>query len=458
MKSNEQVLILEGNLWRMMWTLSWPAVTAMVLYGLNVFIDGIFVGRFIGETALAGITLVYPVTQILNGVGTLIGVGAGSYLSILIGRKDEERQAALLGNVNSLVLVSSVVMTVFGLLILPFILKFLGASEAEIPYGRDYISTALYGSVFWISGLAYNMIVRAEGRMKKAAFMMGTGLAVNVFLNYLFVAVLDFGVRGIAWGTNAGMLVYSLQFIAYIARGRASFRSNFMSLKREPEGAKQILKLGFPSLIMSVMYVIQMFVIMYSLKTYGTGSDVSFYGALFRLFNMLLTPIYGLMRALQPAVGINFGAGRYSRVAGSFRIFAAAASLMMLPFWLIAMLKPELMLHMSLPERIFTEADLSNFRFMLGLCPLLPILFMAMTYWPAVGNSRPAGLLGITRQLVAYVPAMLLLPRFFGISWIYRGSFIIDLAIIILVALMVVKDLRSLCGREKEGARSAEAP
>lgn len=89
MKNREKTLILEGNIWQMMWTLSWPAIIAMILYGMNIFIDGIFVGQFLGEAALAGITLVYPIAQILNGVGTLIGVGAGSYLSILIGKDDK---------------------------------------------------------------------------------------------------------------------------------------------------------------------------------------------------------------------------------------------------------------------------------------------------------------------------------------------------------------------------------
>lgn len=449
MKSKEQTLILEGNLWNMMWTLSWPAIIAMVLYGLNVFIDGIFVGRFLGETALAGITLVYPITQVLNGVGTLVGVGAGSYLSILIGKKDLATQGRLFGNVNFLILVSSIVVTAVGLLTLPLVLSLLGAGEAELSYSRDYITTVLYGSVFWIAGLAYNMIVRAEGRMKKAAWMMGTGLVVNVVLNYLFVAVLHWGVVGIALGTNLGMLVYALQFLIYAAKGKASFRSNYRSLRSVAEDRKQILGLGFPSLLMTIMYVIQMFVIMYSLKTYGVDRDVSFYGAVFRLFNLFLTPIYGLMRALQPAIGINFGAEQYRRVSSSFKIFALASALIMMPFWLVAMGKPELMLHLTLPGRLFTAEDLSNFRFMLGLCPLLPVLFMAMTYWPAVGNAKPAGILGIMRQVLLYIPAMLLLPKFFGISWIYKGSFAIDLAIIVLVFALVMKELRALCAKEK---------
>lgn len=148
MKDNEQTLILEGNIGEMMWTLSWPAIIAMVLYGMNVFIDGIFVGQFIGETALAGITVVYPITQILNGVGTLIGVGAGSYLSVLIGKKDFEKQERLLGSVNFLIIISSIIVTALGMATLPFVLKFLGASGEEMMYGKAYITTVLYGSIF----------------------------------------------------------------------------------------------------------------------------------------------------------------------------------------------------------------------------------------------------------------------------------------------------------------------
>lgn len=449
MKNREKTLILEGNIWQMMWTLSWPAIIAMILYGMNIFIDGIFVGQFLGEAALAGITLVYPIAQILNGVGTLIGVGAGSYLSILIGKDDKLKQAGLLGNVNYLIVLNSVVITILGLLILPFILNFLGASETEMVYSRGYMTTILYGGVFWIAGLAYNMIVRAEGKMKTAAWMMGTGLLANIILNYLFVAVFNFGVVGIAWGTNIGMFVYALQFWLYVMQGKASFKVNLLSLKQVSEDKKQIISLGFPSLIMTIMYVIQMFVIMYSLKTYGVDGDLSFYGALFRLFNLFLTPIYGLMRALQPAIGINYGAKHYKRVVWSFKIFALVATLIMLPFWLVAMFQPDLILHWTLPGRIFTASDLLNFRLMLGLCPLLPIIFMAMTYWPAVGNAKPAGILGIARQLFLYVPAMIILPKFMGISGIYWGSFLIDLFIIVLVSVIISKELKALMIKEK---------
>lgn len=160
-------------------------------------------------------------------------------------------------------------------------------------------------------------------------------------------------------------------------------------------------------------------------------------------------PIYGLMRALQPAIGINYGAKHYKRVVWSFKIFALVATLIMLPFWLVAMFQPDLILHWTLPGRIFTASDLLNFRLMLGFCPLLPIIFMAMTYWPAVGNAKPAGILGIARQLFLYVPAMIILPKFMGISGIYWGSFLIDLFIIVLVSVIISKELKALMIKEK---------
>ena len=85
---------------------------------------------------------------------------------------------------------------------------------------------------------------------------------------------------------------------------------------------------------------------------------------------------------------------------------------------------------------------------MLGICPILPVIFMAMTYWPAVGRAKPAGILGVARQLFLYIPAMLILPKFFGITWIYQGSFAIDLALVVIVLLIVMKELKELCAKE----------
>lgn len=443
-QTKEQEMILEGGLWNMMWCLSWPAVIAMVLFGLNVVIDGIFVGRYVGESALAGITLVYPVTQFLQGIGSLIGVGAGSYLSVLIGRKALEEQRKLIGNVNFLILSLSVLASLLGFICLKPLLHILGASTDQSAIGIRYIYPILFGSVFWIAGLAYNMVIRAEGKMKTAAWMMGIGLLCNIMFNYILMAIFKLGVLGAALGTNIGMMIYTLSFFFYAAQKKASFNLSAFSIRKDSLALKQILSLGFPSLLMTIMYVIQSLVIVKSLSTYGSAADVAFYGSVFRLFNLFLSPIYGLMRALQPAIGMNYGAQNYERVIKTYKVFAFSAFIMMLPLWLISMFSPTSVLSMMLPGRSFLDSEIFNFRIFVSVAPFLPIVFTAMTFYPAINKPKPAAILGISRQLFLYIPAMSLLPKYFGISWIYKGSFLIDLSLCVVISLMILKEFNAM--------------
>ena len=211
--NNEKEMILNENLWKVCYRLSFPAIIAMVLYGLNVIFDGIFVGRLVGEKAFAGISIVYPLTQISLGLGSLVGVGAGSYLSILLGRNDKETQKKLLGNANLISAIATVIMMAVGFVFMEPLLRLLGADGEVLTYAVSYFRITLIGSIFWIIGLAYNMIVRAEGKMKTAAIMMGVGLVVNIISNYILMAVFKMGVAGAAWGTNIGMFVYALLFV-----------------------------------------------------------------------------------------------------------------------------------------------------------------------------------------------------------------------------------------------------
>ena len=442
--NNEKKMILEDNLWKVCFRLSPPAIIAMVLYGLNVIFDGIFVGRLVGETAFAGISIVYPLTQISLGLGSLVGVGAGSYLSILLGKNDKETQNKLLGNANLISIITTVIMMAVSFIFMTPLLKMLGADGETLTYATSYFRVTLIGSVFWIIGLAYNMIVRAEGKMKTAAVMMGAGLIVNIISNYILMAVLNMGVAGAAWGTNIGMFVYALLFVIYCKRGRASFNANVFTIRADREIVKEIISLGMPSLIMSIMGVIQGVIILRALKAYGTDLDITFYGAVFRIFNFSLTPIYGLMRALQPVAGINYGAKQYERSIKSFKIFSFVALVIMLPFWLVSMISPSLVLGSMLPQVNFDEGYILNFRIFMTIAPLLSVTMTAMTFWPSIKKAAPAMFMGLGRQLFLYIPLMIILPRIFGTQSIYMGSLAIDVFLSIIVIFMLSKNFGEL--------------
>ncbi|MBD2866958.1 MATE family efflux transporter [Paenibacillus arenilitoris] len=443
-KERQQRFILQDSLWKVMVQLSWPAIMAMVLYGLNAVIAAVFVARYIGETALAGVSVAYPLTMFGMGFGSLIGVGAGAVLSIAIGRQDKAVQQRLLGHVNSLSLIVTIVYMTVALPLSSEFVKVMGGQGEALVLGERYFTITVLGSFFWIYGLAANMIVRAEGKMRTAALVMGIGLAADVAFNYLLVAALDLGVAGAAWATNAGMIVYTLLGFVYFSKGWSSFQTKASAFYWDWATVKSIVSLGMASLIMNVMNLVQGIVVFNALSRYGTMQDIAFYGVVYRVFTFLLTPIFGLMRALQPVVGINYGAGQYERVIRAYQIFTAASVLLTLPFWLISMLAPGSVLGLMLPGSAMTAEQSQFFRIYMAILPLLSIVFMAMTFFPAIDKGRPAAVIGLVRQLVFYIPVMLIAPAITGVAGVYWGALAIDTLMVVWTVLLIQKECRAL--------------
>lgn len=447
-KEKQKHFILNAGIWKVMADLSWPAIVAMVLYGMNSVLDVFFVGRFVGETALAGVSVAYPLSQISVAFGSLIGVGAGSVLSIAIGAKDKKTQERLIGNVNFLSVIVTAVYMLLGLLFSVQLISVMGGRDEALLLGNQYFRITVFGAFFWVYGLAGNMIIRAEGKMKTAAVMMGIGLAVDALFKYLFIVVLQWGVEGAAWATNIGMLVYTLVSWIYFAKGWATFKSRLVSIRWDKVIGTSILRLGMSSLIMSIMSLVQAVFVFNALSKYGTTADVAFYGVVYRIFTFLLTPIFGLMRALQPVIGINYGAQKYDRVIRSYKVFALSALLLTLPFWILSMVIPNSVLGLIIKEAVFTGAELLYFRVYMAVLPALTFIFMAMTLFPSIDKGKPAAMIGIARQLVFYVPVMLFLPKAMGVAGIYYGSLAIDLVIVLWTVFMVRKEFVILRKRQ----------
>lgn len=429
-KERQKQYILTGNIWKVMANISWPAVIAMVLYGFNTVLDAIFVGQFVGETAVAGVSLAYPITQLSTGLGSLVGVGAGSLLSIALGANDKQTQRKLLGNVNTLALLATIVYMALAFVSAPQLVAFMGGAGEALALGVEYFRITVLGSLFWVYGLA-----------------------ANALANYILMGPLNMGVAGAAWGTNFGMLVYSVVSWVYFARKKATFETKVASLRFDGKIIKSILGLGASSFIMTVMSLVQAVVVFNALANYGTTADVAFYGVVYRVFQFCLTPIFGLMRALQPVLGINYGAGQYNRVIRAYKVFSVAALVLTLPFWIISLVAPGAILGLMLPGRAFAAAQLGSFRLYMSILPLLSFIFMAMTLFPSVDKGAPAALIGMARQLVLYVPVMLLVPRFLGVFGVYAGSVAIDTLIVLVTLLMVRREFYGLRRKKAGGAQ-----
>lgn len=447
--SKQANMILTSNLWKVMIKLSLPAVIGMVLHGLNLVFDAIFVGNYVGELALSGVSIAYPLTQIAVGFGSMIGGGAGAYLSIAIGEKDKETQDRILGNTNWMGIGATIFLMIALFLGAKPLLMFMGGTGEVLEIGLSYFRITVAGTLFWVFSLAYNLIIRAEGKMGMAALIMGSGLVVNILANYLLMGIFHFGVVGAAWGTNLGMFVYTLLSVLYFRSGRASFRAKVLSFRRDDKIIKKIVSLGMPSLIMSIMSLIQGVVVLNAIGAVGTDYDLAFYGVSYRVYMFMMTPLFALMRSLQPAVGMNFGAKQYERVIQVTKVYILGSLIIITPLWLWVVANPKMVLSLIFESPI-TEANILNFRMFISVIPLLAITMNGMSYFPSIGAGKTAGIVSILRQVVLYIPAMIFLPRLFGVRFVYAGSLMIDGVLTLLLGALMLQSFHTL---RKKGAR-----
>ena len=419
-------LILEAHPLKVLRAMAVPAVMMMLMFGLNSVMDAVYIGQLLGQQALAGVSLAFPVTQVTLGLGSLAGIGGGVVLSIAIGKGDQDTLRKLPGTCLGIALVMAGLYALAGVGFTETLVRGMGARGELVPIAADYLWAHSAGGFAAIGGLTLNMLLRGEGKMTLAAKYMATGLAANLILTPLFIAVFDWGVAGAAWATNAGALLGGGLVWLRFARGRASYEVDARHIGLPRILAGRITKFGVPAMISSSMGIVQAIVVFNMLSRIGTEEDIAFYGAAWRVLLFMLTPLFGLMRAFQPVAGINYGAEQWDRIRQLYWTFVSAGVVLILPVWLGMNLFPETTLGLMLPDMPLGAIELHRFRVLMLVLPVLPIVFTALALLPAIERPLTATLVSVSRQLLLYVPVMLTLPRVVGVSGVYYGTASID--------------------------------
>ena len=451
-------LILDGTPFLVLWRMAGPAVAMMLLFGLNSVLDAVYIGQLLGQQALAGVSLAFPVTQITLGLGSLAGIGGGVMLSITIGRDDAATLRLLPGACIGIALAVSLLYAVLGAGLAEQLVRGMGARGALVPIAADYLRAHALGGFAAITGLSLNMLLRGEGKMGLAAKYMAAGLCANLLLTPLFIAVFDWGVAGAAWATNLGALIGGgLVWLRY-ARGRSSYEVDAYRIGFPARLTGGILRLGTPAMIASSMGLVQAIVVFNVLSRIGSEADIAFFGAAWRLMLFMLTPLFGLMRAFQPVAGINFGAGRWDRVQRHYWTYVGAGTAIIVPICVLMGLYPDVVLALLLPGVEFAALDLHRFRVLILVLPVLPLVFTALSLLPAIEQPGKATRVSVTRQLLLYAPVMLLLPQAIGVSGIYYGATAIDFLCALWLLTIVRAAFRSGPGTPGSGSGSGIGP
>ncbi len=429
--------IRTASIWNLMLKLSPVAILAMSINSINTFVDALFIGQFLGEEALAGVSLAFAITFFTNAFAAMIGVGGSSLLSIAIGAKDHVTQEKVFGTVVLLSIIAAILLTITGFSLAEWMISGIGGEGQILDLGVEYYQMLILGAVFQIVGVTLNFIIRAEGKIKEAMFMTIVSVIANMILNPVLIGYFQLGVAGAAYASIISMVILTAMGLWYFINKRTSYavRLNFFKLERALY--RPILGIGVSAMMLQLMFIVQQVITFKMLDQYGDERDIAFMGVCYRVLLLMLIPGIGFSSAMQPVTGINFGANDYPRVKEAFWKFTLGCVLLTLSLMLLFVGFPKTILAWMLPNTTFTAMDIYHFRLFIAPGFLSSMLIMCVILYQSIGNAKVAGIMMVLRELIFFIPPILILPLYYGKTGIYATPLIQNSLTLILVVIIL---------------------
>ncbi len=434
--------ILNENLRKLLFKFSIPAVTGMLVAALYNFADTIFVGNGVGPDAIAGLTVVLPILIFIIAIALLTGIGASSIISRSLGKGDNERALVAAGNSFILNIIFNIIFIMVFYFFMEDILVFLGASENILPYAREYLSIMLFGFIFFSLSINSNNLIRAEGKPRASMYVMLVGAVMNIILDPIFIFVLDMGVRGAAIATVISQ-AFSMAFVILYFRSSGSIYHFNRKLFRPDFGImREILSIGFPSFLLEIIGSILFMVFIKVVRVYGGDQYITITGIGIRIIDLIFMPIIGISHGFSPLVGFNYGAEQYRRVKEVLKeglIWTTAIAFLGFIF-MVAF--PQVLIDIFTDDPEIIKNGAIPLRLIALLAPLWGFPILGGAFFQAIGRARPALVLNLARQLVLFIPAVILLPMYFGLLGVWISWPLTDFLSVLLVIGFLVRELR----------------
>lgn len=419
-----------------------PAIVAMTAASLYNMMDSIFIGHGVGSLGIAGLAVTFPFINLAAAFGSLVGVGASAVVSMKMGQKDLKSAEAVLGNVILMNIVIGSLFMAICLIFLNPILYFFGASEATLPYARDYMKIILYGNIITHVYMGLNEVMRASGYPQRAMAATLFAVAINGVLNALFIFVFNMGIQGAALGTIVAQLLALIGVIFHFCSSKSfiRFKRGIFHIKRHIIGA--MLAIGLAPFLMNLCSCLVVLLINNGLKTLGGDMYVGAFGIINRISFLFFMIVMGFNQGMQPIVGYNFGAKQYDRVIRTLKytIFCAVGTTTL--GFLLCQLFPRTIIYM-----FTTDADLINIsehglRLIVAMLPIVGFQMVTTSFFQSIGMAKKAIFLSLTRQLIFLVPCLMILPQIWGTNGIWGSIPVADFAAAITSGLMLGYQLK----------------
>lgn len=423
----------------LLFQLSIPAVIGMIVIGLYPLIDGIFAGKIIGQTAMTACGVAMTLTIFNNGVATLVGIGSASVLSRALGKGDQKTVDKIMGNLIFWVVLFSAIIMIGGILLAPHFLDMVGATGEIKAYGIRYLRVIFLGSLFVNFTQSANMVMRGEGLMKKAMMIMGFGALLNIILDPILMTIMgEYAIEGAAIATITAQLVQAIVTLHYFLKKSKVVKIH--KIKSDSEIKKEMFGVGSSAMMMQLLFMIQHTILYKMAFKYGGDPNGILMSAALRVYAFSFIPLWGMSQGLQPVVGTNFGAKQYDRVRQAMKVFSIGGLVLAAVFWISSLLFSSQILSLFGIETNIIAQGVGNFRLFYSVFILYGVMVMTITFFQSIGDGKKAGIIVILRQLILFVPAMIILPMAFGVKAVWFTEPFMDFIVIIIGIIMQQKN------------------
>lgn len=430
-----------------------PASIGILVMSLNMIVDTIFVGRWIGPLAISAITVVIPVTFFIAAIGLAVGIGGSSVLSRALGAGEKEKALRVFGNQVTITFFTTAILAGLGLLFQNQLINFFGADESFKDLALTYYRIVLYGIVMLAMCMMGNNVIRAEGKPKFAMYAMMLPAIGNIFMDWLLINVFDMGMEGAAWAT---FISYGIcfAFILWFFIFKSELRLQWKSFILERKIVKEINALSFVTLARQGTIAVLTLLLNNILIRYGDALDVASYGIISRMLMFALFPVIGVNQGFMPIAGYNYGARQFDRVRESINTSIIYSGILALFIFIVIMVFPSNIVSIFISnsgnldaltlannEEILRRTP-SALRWVFLATPVIVIQLIGASYFQATGKAIPALLLSLTKQGFFLIPLVLLLPSFMGVLGVWVAFPIADVLSTIVTAYFLNRSIK----------------
>jgi putative MATE family efflux protein len=433
-----------GNVFKLLLKFSLPAIVSLLVNALYNIVDSIFVGRGVGALGLAGVTICFPVVTTFIALIMLIGMGATVLISIRLGENKKSEAEEIANNALVLFIIIGLVLTVFGLIFLKKVLILFGASSRVLPYAFDYMKIILSGSVFLAIGTGMNNFIRAEGNPKTAMNTMLIGTITNIILDYVFIFVFKWGIKGAAAATIISYAVTSSWVLYYYLFGKSTIKIRMKLLKPKKAIIRQIIRLGIPTFVIQITSSIQQLILNRSLARYGGDMALAIVGIIMSITTFLIMPAMGIAQGAQPILGFNKGAEQYKRVKETLITAACSATTIIIAGYTVSRIWPAQLIGLFNKNPELIASGVYSMGIFFKFIPLVGVQMLGSSYFQAVGKAKQATILGLSRQVLIFIPLLIILPYYKGLDGVWWSAPLSDLGAFILTGAWLLFEIRQL--------------